>query len=148
MPTTLSKHILLVEDNPGDVRLVQEAFYERENRPTLHVAKDGVEALEYLTSEAESESYPAFILLDLNLPRKNGHEVLSEIKRHPRLKQIPVIVLTSSRADNDIARAYELCANCYIVKPLDLEQFLETVHQTVTYWCEVVSLPANRPAQN
>jgi two-component system, chemotaxis family, response regulator Rcp1 len=137
-----ANNILLVEDNPGDVRLVQEALNEQGNTSTLHVVRDGVEALEYLKTNEQTDAYPAFILLDLNLPRKNGHEVLAEIKSHPALKQIPVIVLSSSSAEEDITKAYNACANCYIVKPLDLEQFLETVRQVVAYWRDLVSLSA------
>lgn len=140
-------NILLVEDNPGDVRLVQEALYEEGETSTLHVVRDGVEALEYLESHQQKDTVPAFILLDLNLPRKNGHEVLAAIKSNPELKRIPVIILSSSSAEDDIVRAYNACANCYIVKPIDLEQFLETVRQVVAYWRDLVSLPP-KPADS
>lgn len=144
MMTISTNNILLVEDNPGDVRLIREALNEQENTLALHVVKDGVEALEYLETNEQTNAYPAFILLDLNLPRKNGHEVLAEIKSHPALKQIPVIVLSSSSAEEDITKAYNACANCYIVKPLDLDQFLETVRRVVAYWGDLVSLPSKQ----
>jgi two-component system, chemotaxis family, response regulator Rcp1 len=142
----IANNILLVEDNPGDVRLVREALYEEGDTSTLHVVRDGVEALEYL--EAHRRDHPAFILLDLNLPRKNGHEVLAEIKAHPELKRIPVIVLSSSNSDDDILKAYNANANCYVVKPLDLELFLKTVRQVINYWGEVVRLPVMSNSQN
>jgi two-component system, chemotaxis family, response regulator Rcp1 len=141
-------NILLVEDNPGDVRLVQEALDEGGETSTLHVAKDGVEALEYLRSQQRINDTPAFILLDLNLPRKNGHEVLAEIKANPDLKRIPVIVLSSSSAEDDIVKAYNACANCYVVKPLDLDQFLKTVRRIVAYWGELVNLPSKSGSRN
>jgi two-component system, chemotaxis family, response regulator Rcp1 len=138
--------ILLVEDNPGDVRLVREALYEHGDASTLHVVRDGVEALEYL--ESHRRDHPSFILLDLNLPRKNGHEVLAEIKSNPDLKRIPVIVLSSSSSDDDIVKAYNACANCYIAKPLDLEEFLEIVRHVINYWGEVVRLPTKYDPRN
>jgi two-component system, chemotaxis family, response regulator Rcp1 len=137
-------NILLVEDNPGDVRLVQEALAEQATDTHLLVARDGVEALEYLQTPKHDTPLPSFILLDINLPRKNGHEVLSEIKSDPALKQIPVIVLSSSKAEDDIMRAYDSSANCYVVKPLDLDQFLDTVRRVISYWHDLVSLPSKR----
>src|ERR671933_2309890 len=118
--------ILLVEDNPGDVRLTIEALRESKVRNNLHIARDGVEALEVLRAGGQSFR-PDLILLDLNLPRKDGRQVLAEIKADPRLKTIPVVILTTSRAEQDVLRTYELQANCYITKPVDLDQFITVV---------------------
>ncbi|HUE97028.1 MAG TPA: response regulator [Longimicrobiaceae bacterium] len=135
--------ILLVEDNPGDVRLTREAFKDAKVRNNLHVVDDGVKALEFLRSEGEYAAAPRpdLILLDLNLPRKGGREVLQEIKSDPDLLQIPVVVLTSSEADQDIAQAYELHANCFITKPVDLDQFLSVVRSLEDFWLTIVRLP-------
>ncbi|MET0398611.1 MAG: response regulator [Longimicrobiaceae bacterium] len=142
---TLSRpiDILLVEDNPGDVRLTREALREGKIRNNLHVARDGVEALAFLRREGEHADAPRpdVILLDLNLPRKSGREVLSEVKQDPALRQIPVVVLTSSNAEEDILRAYDLHANCYISKPVDLEQFIKVVRSIEDFWFTVVKLP-------
>src|SRR5438477_1220351 len=121
--------ILLVEDNPGDVRLTIEGLKEGKVRNKLHVARDGVEALAFLRQEGEFADAvrPDLILLDLNLPRKDGREVLADIKADPDLKTIPVVVLTTSRADQDVLQSYQLQANCYITKPVDLEQFIGVV---------------------
>ena len=121
--------ILLVEDNPGDVRLTQEALGEAKVRNNLAVARDGVEALSYLRREPpfQDATRPDLILLDLNLPRKDGREVLSEIKADPTLRRLPVVVLTTSSAEKDVLESYNLYANCYITKPVDLDQFVGIV---------------------
>jgi two-component system, chemotaxis family, response regulator Rcp1 len=135
--------ILLVEDNPGDVRLAAEALRYLKVRNQLHVVQDGVEAMAFLRREGEYMGIPRpdLVLLDLNLPRKDGREVLSEIKLDPDLKRIPVVILTSSAADQDILHAYNLYANCYITKPLDLEQFLRVIRSIEDFWLAVVKLP-------
>ncbi len=137
--------ILLVEDNPGDARLTLEAFKEGRVLNNLTVMKDGVEALAYLRREGPyaNAKQPDLILLDLNLPRKDGREVLSEIKADERLMKIPVIVLTTSAAEEDIARAYSRHANCYITKPVDLDQFLRVAQSIETFWLSLVKLPTN-----
>ena len=132
--------ILLVEDNPGDVRLTQEALKEGKVGNNLQVARDGVEALEMLRNPANDR--PDVILLDLNLPRKDGREVLAEIKTDQDLKHIPVIVLTTSEDEQDILRTYRLQANCYITKPVDLDQFLGAINAIREFWLTVVRLPA------
>jgi CheY-like chemotaxis protein len=135
--------ILLVEDNPGDVRLTIEGLKEGKVRNNLHVAKDGVEALAFLRHEARYEDAvrPDLILLDLNLPRMDGRQVLSEIKADPQLKTIPVVVLTTSRAEQDVLNSYQLQANCYITKPVDLEQFITVVRSIEDFWLTIVTLP-------
>jgi CheY-like chemotaxis protein len=135
--------ILLVEDNPGDVRLTIEALREGKVRNHLSVAEDGEEALAFLRREGSYAHAPRpdLILLDLNLPRKDGREVLAEIKADPRLKTIPVVILTTSQADQDVARSYELNANCYVTKPVDLEQFIGVVQSIEDFWLTVVTLP-------
>jgi two-component system, chemotaxis family, response regulator Rcp1 len=135
--------ILLVEDNPGDVRLTREALKEGKVYNNLHWAKDGVEALEFLRREGKHVSAPRpdIILLDLNLPKKDGREVLADIKRDDRLKHIPVVVLTTSKADEDVLRSYELHANCYVTKPVDLEKFIVVVQSIDRFWLTVVTLP-------
>jgi len=135
--------ILLVEDNPGDARLTLEAFKEGRVLNNLVVMKDGVEALAYLRRRAPyaTAKTPDLILLDLNLPRKSGREVLAEIKSDEQLKVIPVVVLTTSADDQDVARAYNEHANCYITKPVDLEQFLRVVHSIEDFWLTLVRLP-------
>ena len=135
--------ILLVEDNPGDVRLTIEALRESKVRNHLSVARDGVEALAFLRSEgAHAEAIrPDLILLDLNLPRKDGREVLAEVKADPDLKTIPVVILTTSRAEQDVLRSYELQANCYISKPVDLDQFITVVKSIEDFWLTIVTLP-------
>jgi CheY-like chemotaxis protein len=135
--------VLLVEDNPGDVRLTREALKEGKIRNNLHVARDGVEALAFLRRQGEHAGAPRpdLILLDLNLPRKDGREVLTEIKEDASLRQIPVVVLTSSQAEEDIVRAYDLHANCYISKPVDLDQFINVVRSIEDFWFTVVKLP-------
>ena len=135
--------ILLVEDNPGDVRLTEEALKEGKVYNNLHWAKDGVEALEFLQREGKHAKAPRpdIILLDLNLPKKDGREVLAVIKRDDRLKHIPVVVLTTSKADEDVLRSYELHANCYVTKPVDLEKFIVVVQSIDRFWLTVVTLP-------
>jgi CheY-like chemotaxis protein len=135
--------ILLVEDNPGDVRLTIEALREGKVRNNLNVARDGVEALAFLRREAvyADAPRPDLILLDLNLPRKSGFDVLAEIKVDPDLKRIPVVVLTTSEFDQDVCRSYDLHANCYICKPVDLERFVTVVKSIEDFWFTVVKLP-------
>jgi two-component system, chemotaxis family, response regulator Rcp1 len=135
--------ILLVEDNPGDVRLTLELLRESKVRNNLHVARDGVEAMAFLRREGQyaNEARPDLLLLDLNLPRKDGRQVLAEIKADPVLKTIQVVVLTTSRAEQDVLRSYELQANCYITKPVDLEQFVTVVRTIEDFWLTIVTLP-------
>jgi two-component system, chemotaxis family, response regulator Rcp1 len=135
--------ILLVEDNPGDVRLTIEALKEGKVRNNLSVVKDGVEALAFLRREGSyaEAARPDLILLDLNLPKKDGREVLAEIKEDGVLRRIPVVVLTTSKAEEDILRTYDLHANCYITKPVDLEQFISVVRSIDDFWLSVVRLP-------
>ena len=135
--------ILLVEDNPGDVRLTQEALGEAKVRNNLAVAKDGVEALQYLRREPpfEDATRPDLILLDLNLPRKDGREVLAEIKADADLRRLPVVVLTTSSAEKDVLESYNLYANCYITKPVDLDQFVRIVSSIEDFWLTIVKLP-------
>ncbi|HVU87617.1 MAG TPA: response regulator [Pirellulales bacterium] len=136
--------ILLVEDNPGDVRLTQEVLREGKVRNTLRVAEDGEEALAMLRREgAFSESpRPDVILLDLNLPKKDGRTVLAEIKADPSLHRIPVVILTTSKAEEDVLRSYDLNANCYITKPVDLDQFINVVRMIEDFWLSIVVLPS------
>jgi CheY-like chemotaxis protein len=135
--------ILLVEDSPGDVRLTREALHEGKIRNNLSVVPDGVEALAFLRREGRYAGAPRpdVILLDLNLPRKDGREVLAEIKADDRLRRIPVVILTTSADERDIMRAYELHANCYITKPVDFEQFIGVVQAIESFWLTVVTLP-------
>jgi chemotaxis family two-component system response regulator Rcp1 len=135
--------ILLVEDSPGDVRLTREAFKDSKVLNNLYVVKDGVEAMAFLRREGQYARVvrPELILLDLNLPRKNGQEVLAEIKEDPGLKRIPVIILTVSRAEEDILRSYNLHANCYITKPVELDQFLTAIKSIEDFWLAIVKLP-------
>jgi len=135
--------ILLVEDNPGDVRLTEEALSESKVRNTLHVARDGVEAIEFLRGRDGNGggNKPDIILLDLNLPRMNGREVLATIKADPELRRIPVVVLTTSRAEQDILETYDLHANCYIVKPVGLDEFITIVRSVEDFWLSIVRMP-------
>ena len=135
--------VLLVEDNPGDVRLTQEAFKDAKVFLELQVVNDGVEAMAYLNREGQySKSVrPDLVLLDLNLPRKDGREVLAEIKAHPTLKTIPVVILTTSASDIDVESSYLLHANCYISKPVDMEGFLTVVKCIDDFWLSVVKFP-------
>jgi CheY-like chemotaxis protein len=136
--------ILLVEDNPGDVRLTQEALKEAKFRNTLHVVGDGVEALAYLRQQGKysGATRPHMVMLDLNMPRMDGREVLEAIKTDPDLRRIPVVVLTSSEAETDIAKAYELHANAYVTKPVGIDHFLEVVKSIEEFWVEIVKLPS------
>ncbi len=135
--------ILLVEDNPGDVRLTREAMKEGKMRNNLSVAEDGVEAMAFLRREGKYADAPRpdVVLLDLNLPRKNGRAVLEEIKADPDLRRIPVVILTSSKAEEDILDSYDSHANCYVTKPGDLEQFIEVVKSIEGFWVQIVKLP-------
>jgi CheY-like chemotaxis protein len=135
--------VLLVDDDPGDVLLVREAFEDHKVGNLLSVVSDGVEAMQYVRAEGDyaQAARPDLILLDLNLPRKSGIEVLEEIKDDPRLSSIPVVVLTTSEAEEDILRAYEHHANAYITKPLDFEQFTRIVHQIDDFFIGLVKLP-------
>jgi CheY-like chemotaxis protein len=135
--------ILLVEDNAGDARLAQEALKDSKILNNVHVAEDGVEAMAFLHRQgkfAESPR-PDMVLLDLNLPKKDGRQVLSEIKSDEVLRRIPVVILTTSKAEEDIAKSYDLHANCYITKPIDLEQFMKVVKSIEDFWLTVVRLP-------
>jgi two-component system, chemotaxis family, response regulator Rcp1 len=135
--------VLLVEDSPGDVRLTREAFTDAKVHINLHVASDGVKAMLFLNREGEHANVPRpdLILLDLNLPKKDGREVLAEIKENPKLKSIPVVILTTSSSEADILRSYQLHANCYITKPVGLEGFLTVVRSIDSFWLSVVKLP-------
>ena len=135
--------ILLVEDNAADVRLTVEILKETKVRNTLTVAADGIEALDLLrrTGRYTHAMRPDLILLDLNLPKKDGREVLAEIKTDPDLKRIPVVILTSSKAEEDIFKSYNLYANCYVTKPVDLEQFVKVVKSIENFWLTIVTLP-------
>jgi chemotaxis family two-component system response regulator Rcp1 len=135
--------ILLVEDNPGDVRLILEAMKDAKVRNIVHSVDDGEKAMTYLRKEGDfaGRSRPDLVLLDLNLPRKDGREVLAEIKSDPNLKAIPVVILTSSKAEADIVKTYNLHANCYITKPVDLDQFINVVRSIEDFWLTVVRLP-------
>jgi CheY-like chemotaxis protein len=136
--------ILLVEDNPGDVRLVQEALRDSKLINKMHAVADGQKALAYLRKEGlfANAVRPDLILLDLNLPRKDGREVLAEIKADDKLRQIPVVIVTSSKAEEDILKAYDHHANCYITKPVDLEKFMEVVRAIEEFWVSIVRLPS------
>ena len=135
--------ILLVEDNPGDVRLTQEAFKEGSILNNLHVVKDGVEAMSFLRQEGSyaGSVQPDIIILDLNLPRKDGRETLAEIKADPNLKRIPVIILTTSKAEEDVLNSYDLHANCYITKPINLNEFMKVIRTIEDFWFMIVRLP-------
>ncbi|GAB4350442.1 MAG: response regulator [Gammaproteobacteria bacterium] len=135
--------ILLVEDNPGDVRLTREALKEVKMANNLHVVEDGEQALEFLRRNGAyaEKPQPHLVLLDLNLPRKDGREVLAEMKADPKLKRIPVVILTTSDSDEDILRAYELHANAYVTKPLDINQFAKVVSAIEQFWFSIVALP-------
>ena len=135
--------ILLVEDNPGDVRLTREALKDAKVANTLHVVEDGVSALDFLhrRSPYVEAPRPDLVLLDLNLPRKNGREVLAEIKSEEKIRAIPVVILTTSQAEEDVLRAYNLHANCYITKPVDFTQFTTIVRTIEDFWLTIVTLP-------
>ena len=135
--------ILLIEDNPGDARLTQEALREARVHNRLSHVHDGVEAMAFVRREAPHTNAPPpdLILLDLNLPKKDGREVLQEIKSDSRLQRIPVVVLTTSKAEEDVLKTYQLHANCYVTKPVDLEQFIKVVRSIDNFWLTVVTLP-------
>lgn len=135
--------ILLVEDSLMDIRLTQEAFREAKVRNNLNVVTDGEQALDYLYHRGSFEhaSRPDLILLDLNLPKRDGREVLAEVKGDQSLKRIPVVILTTSQADEDIVRSYDLHVNCYITKPVDIHQFLDVIKSLNNFWLSVVALP-------
>lgn len=140
--------ILLVEDNPGDARLAKEALKDSKLLNDLHHVIDGEQAVQFLRKEGEYKDAvrPDIVLLDLNLPRKDGREVLADIKSDPDLKTIPVVVLTTSEAEKDIMQSYELHANCYITKPVDLDKFLEIIDSMQEFWLSIVRLPTHAKA--
>ena len=142
-PNTEPIQILLVEDNPGDARLAAEALKENKVRNDLHYVKDGVEAMDFLYRRREYADVPVpdLILLDLNLPRKDGREVLAEIKEDAELRLIPVVVLTTSATERDLVKTYDLHANAYVIKPIDLDQFIEVVRSIESFWFTIVKLP-------
>ncbi|MBW4452852.1 MAG: response regulator [Nostoc indistinguendum CM1-VF10] len=135
--------VLLVEDNPGDAQLTRIALEESKISIHLNVVEDGVEAMAFLRKQEKyvKAAHPDIVLLDLNLPRKDGREVLAEIKGDENLKRIPVVVLTTSQAEEDILKAYNLCANCYITKPVDFDQFVKIVQSIENFWFAIVKLP-------
>ncbi len=143
MPNTEPIEILMVEDNLGDARLAEEALKESKVNNNLYLVGDGVEAMQFLRQQAEyiDEPQPDLILLDLNLPRKDGREVLAEIKEDPRLRLIPVVVMTTSEAERDLLKTYDLHANAYVVKPIDFERFIEVVRAIEDFWFTIVKLP-------
>ncbi len=136
--------ILLVEDNEADARLTIEALKEGKVRNRMSVVRDGVEAMAYLRREGKhaGATRPDLILLDLNLPKMDGREVLAAVKKDEKLRRIPVVILTTSKAEEDIVRTYDLHANCYITKPVDLEQFIQVVKSIDSFWISIVQLPA------
>jgi two-component system, chemotaxis family, response regulator Rcp1 len=135
--------ILLVEDNPGDIRLTLEAFKEGKCTNHIHVVKDGEEAMQFLRKQDRHADSPRpdLILLDLNLPKRDGRSILQEIKTDPDLKRIPVVILTTSKAEEDILRTYNLHANCYITKPVDIEEFITITRSIENFWLSIVKLP-------
>lgn len=137
-------NILLIEDNPGDIRLTQEAFKEGNTKVNLEVVTDGVEALKYLRKENNyfDKQSPDLILLDLNLPKKDGREILEEIKSDQSLRKIPIVVLTTSNAGKDISNSYDLHANCYIKKPHDFDKFFDIIHKIEEFWLSTTILPS------
>jgi chemotaxis family two-component system response regulator Rcp1 len=137
--------ILLVEDNPADVRLIAETMKDFKGKNTINLVKDGVEAMEYLRKQGQYSGMlrPDIIILDLNLPKKNGFEILREIKADPELRTIPVVVLSTSDSHKDIETAYELQAACFVTKPVGLDDFIRTVKQIENFWLGVVKLPEN-----
>jgi len=145
MPNTEPIKILMVEDNPGDARLAEEALKDSKINNSLYHVEDGVEAMRFLRRQAEYSDAPQpdLILLDLNLPRKDGREVLAEIKEDPKLKLVPVVVMTTSEAERDLVKTYDLHANAYVVKPIDLERFIEVVQSIEVFWFTIVKLPPN-----
>jgi chemotaxis family two-component system response regulator Rcp1 len=148
LPDCNSIEVLLVEDNPGDVRLITEALNDAKIHVHITAVHDGVEALALLRREGDYSraALPDLILLDLNLPRMNGHEVLATIKQDERLRRIPVVIVTSSKADQDIAASYDLHANCFVTKPVDLDQFFNVVQAIREFWFVIAKLPPVVPA--
>ncbi len=138
--------ILLVEDNEGDIGLVEEVFEEGRINNNLNITEDGEEAMEFLRKEGEfaNSPRPDLILLDLNLPKKDGREVLEEIKEDENLRRIPVVVLTTSKAEKDILKSYDMHANSYITKPVDFDQFIKVIKSIEDFWLEVVKLPEDK----
>ena len=136
-------NILLVEDNPADARLIEEVFKDTDLKNKIYVVKDGVEAMHFLNNvnEYSNAPNPDIILLDLNLPRKDGREVLKEVKENENLKSIPIVILTTSSASEDVVKTYRNHANCYITKPVDFDQFLSVVTAIEDFWLKVVTLP-------
>ena len=137
--------ILIIEDNEGDARLIKEVLSDGKIANLLHNVKDGVQAMAFLRKEGSYVNVvmPDLIILDLNLPKKDGREVLSEIKDDPELKKIPVVIMTTSQAEEDILKSYNLHANCYITKPIDLNQFIKVVKSIEDFWFTIVKLPPN-----
>lgn len=137
--------LLLVEDNEGDARLAQEALKESKIKNVLHVVRDGEQATDFLfrRNEFKDAARPDLILLDLNLPRKDGREVLAEIKADKDLRTIPVVILTMSKAEEDIVKSYKLHCNCFITKPLDLDKFVQVIKSIEDFWLTIVQLPPN-----
>lgn len=135
--------ILLVEDNPADVKLTQQALEDGKIANNLRVARDGEEALAYLNREGQfaEASRPDLVLLDLNLPKMNGWEVLKAVKANPDLRRLPVVILSTSGMEEDVLRSYDLHANCYVTKPVDLDQFIKIVQEIKEFWIEIVRLP-------
>ena len=143
IPNPKPIEILLVEDNPGDIRLTQEAFREGKMLNIVKVARDGVDGLAFLRHEGKyaHEHHPGIILLDLNLPKMDGRELLGIIKSDPALRRIPVVILTTSKSEEDILKTYDLHANCFITKPVELDQFLKMIRSFEEYWFTIVKLP-------
>jgi CheY-like chemotaxis protein len=146
MPTTIATRpiiILMVEDNPTDVLIAKEGLFSAKMLNSLHVADDGIDAMDFLHQRGKYAGVPRpdLILLDLNMPRKNGHEVLAEIKGDPAFKNIPVVILTTSKSEEDINKAYGLHANCYISKPVDFDEFTKVVRTIQDFWFSVATLP-------
>ena len=137
--------ILLVEDNPGDVRLAQEALKESKVRNQLHIVNDGMAATDFLfkRNDYKDAPRPDLIILDLNLPKKDGREVLAEIKADENLKRIPIVIFTTSKAEEDILKTYNLHANCYITKPLNFDKFMEVIKSIEDFWLTIVKLPSH-----
>jgi CheY-like chemotaxis protein len=140
--------LLVVEDNPGDARLIEEVLQSYKNHYHLYMVEDGVEAMNFLLKKGKfmHSPRPDLILLDLNLPKKDGREVLAELKSDIHLKQIPVVIMTTSQAEEDIFKAYSLHANCFITKPLELDQFNNAIKSLIEFWCEVAKLPQKEHA--
>lgn len=138
--------ILLVEDNPGDVRLTREALKEAKVSNSLNVVGDGVEAMAFLRREGSYATAPRpdIVLLDLNLPRRDGREVLAEVKADPVLRSIPVVILTTSKAEEDILKTYDLHANCFVTKPVDFDQFIKVIQTIEGFWLSIVQLPSTK----